>query len=92
METVKAELERKRLVREEEERQMAMRAEEKAKRRAAKEAKKRAEERAALQADVDEQFIKKGQSVENIGAQDILEIDGNGNAKPIVGALGGILG
>ena len=71
---------------------MAQKLEEKRQRKAAKEAKRKAEERAALGAEIETQFIKKGVSVENIGNQDLVEINGNGEKRNIVGALGGILG
>mmetsp|Transcript_7483 Transcript_7483/g.11668 ORF Transcript_7483/g.11668 Transcript_7483/m.11668 type:complete len:342 (-) Transcript_7483:985-2010(-) len=90
--TVEAEAKRKQEVKEEKERQLAQKLEEKRQRRAAKEAKRKAEERAALGAEIEAQFIKKGVSVADIAIQDLVEIDGNGEPKPVVGAIGGALG
>ena len=61
-------------------------------RRAAKEAKRKREAEAALRAQIDTQFIQKGTSVGPITDHDIHEIDGAGFGKPIVGALGGVIG
>jgi hypothetical protein len=67
--------------------------EEKRKRREAKEAKKRKEERANLRTEIEAQFIAKGETKPDIGAQEVLEVDGNGEAgKNVVGAIGGVLG
>lgn len=67
--------------------------EEKKKRRDAKEAKKRKEERANLRAEIEAQFIAKGVTMPDIGAQEVLEVDGNGEAgRNTVGAIGGVLG
>jgi len=67
--------------------------EEKRKRREAKEAKKRKEERANLRAEIEAQFIAKGTTIPDIGAQEVLEVDGNGEAgRAVVGAVGGVLG
>jgi hypothetical protein len=93
IETVKAEAQRKQEVKEEKERQLAVKMEEKRKRRDAKEAKKRAEERANLRAEIEAQFIAKGTTLDPIVAQEILEMDGGaGDAKAVVGAVGGVLG
>ena len=91
IETVKAEVKRKEEAKSEEDKILAIKAEEKRLRKEAREAKKRAEERAALCAEIDELFIKKGVSVEEIAKQELREIDGSPE-KPVVGALGGMLG
>lgn len=67
--------------------------EEKRKRREAKEAKKRKEERANLRAEIEAQFIAKGVTMPDIAAQEVLEVDGNGEpGRNVVGAVGGVLG
>ena len=67
--------------------------EEKRKKKDAKEAKKRKEERANLRAEIEASFIAKGVSMPDIGAQEVLEVDGNGEAgRNTVGAIGGVLG
>jgi len=55
-------------VKEEKERQLALKNEEKRKRKEGKEAKKRKEERANLRAEIDAQFIAKGVTIPDIGA------------------------
>jgi len=93
IEKVKAEAQRKQEVKEEKERQLAVKMEEKRKKREAKEAKKRKEERANLRAEIEAQFIAKGTAMPDIGAQEVLEVDGNCEAgKGVVGAIGGVLG
>lgn len=87
-----AEAARKLRVKEAEAEAMALKAQEKAERRARKEAKKRKEAEAALRAEIDENFIKKGASASPIVEQEVSNIDGNGEARPVVGALGGVLG
>jgi hypothetical protein len=67
--------------------------EEKRKRRGAKEAKKRKEERANLKAEIEASFIAKGVTMPDIGAQEVIEVDGHGDpARNVVGAIGGVLG
>ena len=67
--------------------------EEKRKRRDAKEAKKRKEERANLKAEIEASFIAKGVTMPDIGAQEVIEVDGHGDpARNVVGAIGGVLG
>ena len=66
--------------------------EEKRKRREAREAKKRAEELAALKAEIQLNFIDKGESVQDINVQEVLEMDGHDIKGNFVGALGGMLG
>ena len=71
---------------------MALKLQEKAERKARKEAKKRKEAEAALRAEINDNFILQGVSASPISEQEVSNIDGNGEAKPIVGALGGVLG
>lgn len=93
IEKVKAEAQRKQEVKEEKNRQLAVKMEEKRKKREAKEAKKRKEERANLRAEIDAQFIAKGTTAPDIGAQEVVEVNGNGEAgKASIGAVGGVLG
>lgn len=91
-ETVAAEAARKQKVKEEAAEAEALKAKEKAEKKAKKEAKKRKEAEAALRAEIEENFIKKGASASPIVEQEVSNIDGNGEMKPIVGALGGVLG
>lgn len=91
-ETVAQEAERKKKVKEQEAEALAKKLQEKAERRARKEAKKRKEAEAALRAEIDTNFIKTGVSASPIVEQEVSNIDGNGEQKAIVGALGGVLG
>ena len=90
--TVKAENERKQKVEEERQRQEAIKEEERRKKREAREAKRRAEELARLKQEIQDTFIAQGLSTADIGAQEVFEIDGNKESKPIIGAIGGLLG
>lgn len=45
-----------------------------------------------MRAEIEEKFIAKGVSQPDIPAQELVEIDGNAEQKPIVGAIGGVLG
>lgn len=90
--TVKAEADRKQKVKEEEERLLALKKEEKQRRKEAREAKRRAEELAALRTEIEGSFIAKGTSVPEIQMQEVYEINGNEEDKPVVGVLGGLLG
>jgi len=91
-ETVAAEAARKQQVKEAEAAALAQKLQEKADRKARKEAKRRKEAEAALRAEIDENFIKKGAVAAPIAEQEITNIDGNGEDKAVVGALGGVLG
>jgi hypothetical protein len=83
---------RKQAVKEEQERQMAIKLEEKRKRKEAREAKKRAEELAALKAEIQASFIEKGSSVADVAVQEIMNLDGFDSKEPLIGAMGGLLG
>jgi len=93
IDTVKAETERKQRVREDEERILAEKMEEKRLKREKKERERRDAERKALKEEVEKLFIYKGEAKADCLAQEIVEIDGNGEAgKNVVGAIGGVLG
>jgi len=66
--------------------------EEKMRRKAAREAVKKANELRKLKEEIYNNFVAKGESKENILAQEIIEIDGMHLKLPSVGALGGMLG
>lgn len=91
-ETVAAEAMRKKRVKEAEAEALAKKLQEKAERKARKEAKKRKEAEAALRAEIDANFIKTGAAASPIVEQEVSNVDGNGEAKAVVGALGGVLG
>jgi hypothetical protein len=45
-----------------------------------------------LREEIDNEFIKKGAPLAPIADFEVLEMDGNGESKPVIGGLGGILG
>ncbi len=66
--------------------------EQKRKRREEKERLKLEAERLALREEIENEFIKKGAPQAPIADFEVVEMDGNGEVKPITGGLGGILG
>lgn len=67
--------------------------EEKRLKREKKERERRDAERKSLKEEVEKLFIDKGEAKPDCLSQEILEIDGNGEAgKNVVGAIGGVLG
>ena len=87
-----AEAARKQRLKEADAEALAQKLKEKAERRSRKEAKRRKEAEAALRAEILEKFIQKSSSASPIVEQEVSNIDGNGEAKNVVGALGGVLG
>lgn len=45
-----------------------------------------------MREEIDNEFIKKGTPLAPLADFEVVEMDGNGDSKPVIGGLGGILG